>query len=152
VIEPLRLSFEVGCPVEHAFSVWTRRTSAWWPVSHTVTAEPGLEVVFEGRSGGRIFERTPSGVEVDWGEIRVWEPPRRLTYLWHLRADRADATEVDISFTDLGNATTRVDIEHRGWDRLGAKGLARRDANRAGWGGLLPHYQAACAQVEDIAR
>jgi Activator of Hsp90 ATPase homolog 1-like protein len=145
MIEPLRLSFEVACPAEHAFAVWTGQTSRWWPRSHTVTAEPGLQVVFEGRPGGRIFERTPAGVEVEWGEVTLWEPPRRLAYLWHLRADRADATEVEITFIPRGEATTRVEIEHRGWDRLGARGPDRRDANRAGWSGLLPHFVAACA-------
>ena len=54
------------------------------------------------------------GDEVDWGEITVWEPPRRLGYLWHIRTDRADATEVEIGFFDRGDSTTRVDIEHRG--------------------------------------
>ena len=29
------------------------------------------------------------------------------------------------------------------WERLGADGPARRDRNRAGWSGLLPHYLAA---------
>jgi uncharacterized protein YndB with AHSA1/START domain len=140
VIEPLRLSFEVDCRAEHAFEVWTTRTSRWWPASHTVSAEDGLDVVFEGRAGGRIFERTTSGTEHDWGEVMVWEPPRRLVYLWHLRVDRADATEVEIRFDDAGEAGTRVEIEHRGWERLGADGRGRRDANRAGWGSLLPHY------------
>ena len=78
MIEPLRLSFVVDCAVEHAFDVWTEKTSRWWPVTHTVTSEQGLEVVFEGRPGGRIFERTPAGREVEWGEITVWDPPRRL--------------------------------------------------------------------------
>jgi hypothetical protein len=100
MIDPLRLSFVVECPVDHAFAVWTEKTSHWWPVSHTVTEERGLEVVFEGRLGGRIFERTPAGVEVDWGQITVWEPPRRLGYLWHIRTDRTDATEVEISYED----------------------------------------------------
>ncbi len=148
MIEPLRLSFVVECPAEHAFSVWTAKTSRWWPVTHTVTAEPGLEVVFEGRRGGRIFERTPAGVEVEWGEVTLWDPPRRLGYLWHIRTDRADATEVEINFVDQGDATTRVDIEHRGWERLGARGPAWQDANRSGWTGVLPHYTAACARVE----
>ena len=144
MIEPLRLAFDVACPADHAFAVWTGGTSRWWPVSHTVTGEPGLEVVFEGRPGGRIFERTPAGEEFDWGEITIWEPPSRLGYLWHLRADRADATEVEITFLDQG-VTTRVEIEHRGWEHLGARGPSRRDANKQGWAGLLPHFIAACA-------
>lgn len=142
MIEPLRMSFDVDCPVEHAFAVWTARTSVWWPISHTVTGVPGLEVIFEGRPGGRIFERTPAGQEIDWGEVTVWEPPRRLVYLWHIRTDRADATEVEITFRDAGDATTRVEIEHRGWERLGSRGPGWRDANRAGWSGLLPHFVA----------
>ncbi len=35
--------------------------------------------------GGRIYERTPTGVEHEWGEVTVWEPPTRLGYRWHLR-------------------------------------------------------------------
>ena len=74
------------------------------------------------RVGGRIFERTSDGTEHDWGRIVAWEPPHRLVYSWHLRVDRSDATEVEIRFTDLDRTTTRVDIEHRGWERLGARG------------------------------
>jgi uncharacterized protein YndB with AHSA1/START domain len=140
---PLRHSFTVDCPVEHAFDMWARRTSLWWPSGHTVTAEPGLEVVFEPRSGGRIFERTQAGREEDWGEILVWEPPSRLAYIWHLRQDRADATEVEIAFTAEGADRTRVDIEHRGWERLGSKAGERRERNERGWAGLLPHYVEA---------
>ncbi len=144
MIEPLRLSFEVACDAEHAFTTWTRHTTGWWPLSHTVTVEQGLEVVFEPRVGGRIFERTASGAEHDWGEILAWEPPRRLVYLWHLRADRADATEVEITFLQQPRGT-RVEIEHRGWERLGSRGQERRDANAGGWANLLPHFVEACA-------
>ena len=147
MIEPLRLSFEVDCPVEHAFAVWTARTALWWPVSHTVSGEAGLDVVFEGRPGGRIFERTPAGVETDWGEITLWEPPRRLAYLWHIRRDRAEATEVEITFSPESDGRTRVDIEHGGWYRLGDRGPSWRDANRGGWAGLLPHFVTACAEL-----
>lgn len=147
MIEPLRMSFDVNCPVDHAFDVWTRRTSSWWPPSHTVTGEQGLQVVFEGRAGGRIFERTAMGREVEWGEITVWEPPRRLCYLWHIRTDRADATEVEIRFSRRGETATRVDIEHRGWERLGARGPSWRDTNRSGWNGVLPHFVAVCSGV-----
>lgn len=145
MMEPLRLSFSVDCPPEHAFATWAERTSLWWPRGHTVTGEPDLEIVFEARPGGRIFERTAGGREEDWGEVLVWEPPRRLGYLWHLRADRADASDVQITFTAEGDGSTRVDIEHGGWQRLGDRAPARRQANRRGWEGLLPAYVAACA-------
>lgn len=39
-------------------------------------------------------------------------------------------TDVEITFVDNGDARTRVEIEHRGWDRLGADGPGWREANR----------------------
>ena len=69
----------------------------------------------------------------------------RSGYLWHLRRDRADATEVDIRFIAQGDAATRVEIEHRGWERLGATAGHWRDRNRQGWQTLLPYFQAAAA-------
>ena len=41
VIEPIRLAFEVDCPVDHAFDVWTAGIDQWWPADHTVSAEAG---------------------------------------------------------------------------------------------------------------
>ena len=145
MIEPIRLAFDVDAPPARAFDVWASRISQWWPADHTVTAEPGLAVVLEPRSGGRIYERTAAGVEHEWGEVTVWEPPHRLVYLWHLRQDRADATEVEIRFLPHGEAATHVEIEHRGWEALGAQGEDRRDRNHGGWATLLPHYVAAVA-------
>ena len=142
MIEPIRLEFVVACPADHAFEVWTARIGRWWPADHTVSAEAGLSVVLETRPGGRIFERTSGGVEHDWGEVTTWEPPRRFGYLWHLRRDRADATEVEIRFIAAGEGTTRVEIEHRGWEVLGAEAESWRDRNRGGWATLLPWYVA----------
>ena len=91
MIEPIRLTLEVECAPEHAFRTWAERTSTWWPADHTTAGEPGLEICFEPRAGGRIFERTADGREFDWGRVLAWEPPHRLVYTWHLRADAADA-------------------------------------------------------------
>ena len=143
MIEPLRLTFDVPCRPSLAFEVWTARIHTWWPADHTASGEPDALVVLEPRAGGRIFERTASGVEHDWGEILAWEPPARFAYLWHLRRDRADATEVEIRFTPLGTAGTRVEIEHRGWERLGSGGQEWRDRNMGGWSTLLPHFERA---------
>ena len=143
-MEPLRLAFTVACPPERAFALWAAETSRWWPHGHSVSGEPGLEVTFEPRPGGRIFERTPGGVEHDWGEVVVLEPPRRLVYRWHLRFDRADATEVSVTFTPDGTGTA-VAIEHRGWERLGAVGAERRERNARGWAGVIERYRAVAS-------
>ena len=100
--EPLRITFDVACSVEHAFAVWTSGIDAWWPRDHTVTAEPGLVVVLQGGVGGRIYERTADGAEHDWGEVTAWDPPMLLGYQWHLGQDPADATEVEVRFVPLG--------------------------------------------------
>ena len=142
-MEPLRVDFTVACPPGHAFETWARRTSMWWPHGHSVSGTPGLTVNFEPRPGGRIFERTPSGEEHDWGEVLVWEPPHRLVYLWHLRFDRSDATEVEVTFTPAEHGTA-VTIVHRGWERLGSKGPERRERNRKGWAGVTQHYRRVC--------
>lgn len=143
MIDPIRIEFDVACPVERAFEVWSTRIDTWWPADHTVSAEDDLTVVLEPRPGGRIFERRSNGVEHDWGEITVWEPPTRLGYTWHLNRDRSDATDVEIRFIRRDDASTRVEIEHRGWERLGADGENWRDRNHGGWSTLLPHYVAA---------
>jgi uncharacterized protein YndB with AHSA1/START domain len=141
VTEPLELSFTVACGAEEAFDTFAVHTSLWWPHQHSFSGEDGLTVTFEPFAGGRIYERTPSGVEHEWGEVIEWEPPRRLTYLWHLAADRSDATDVEVSFTEDPSGGTLVAITHRGWDRLGAKGPTWRERNLGGWSGVLPHYR-----------
>jgi hypothetical protein len=50
-------------------------------------------------------------------------------------------------FPDAGTAphggTTRVGIEHTGWQWLGSRGGAWRDRNQHGWLRLLTHDAAA---------
>jgi uncharacterized protein YndB with AHSA1/START domain len=143
MIDPLQIVFDVGSPLEQTFELWTARTSSWWPTTHTVSAQPGVEVIIEPGVGGRIFERTPEGEEHDWGQVTVWEPPSRISYLWHLRQNREDATEVEITFAASKGEGTTVAIVHHGWDRLGTRANEGREANRHGWAGVLTHFQAA---------
>lgn len=150
MIEPLRMAFDVECAAQDAFDLWTQRSAAWWPTMHTVSAEPGVRVIFEGQPGGRIFERTPTGREIEWGQVTVWEPPSRLAYSWHIRADRADATDVEIRFVETAGGRTRVEIEHRGWERLGDRGRSWRRVNKGGWDGVLPSYVAECQRISRL--
>jgi hypothetical protein len=147
VIDPIELRFTVGCSPEQAFDVWASRTALWWPIAHTVSGASGVRVTFEPRAGGRIFERTPGGAEHEWGEVVAWDPPRELRYLWFIRRDRGDATDVTISFDGTTQETT-VTIVHEGWERLGRRGPAWRETNQAGWAGVLPDYRRACAELD----
>jgi uncharacterized protein YndB with AHSA1/START domain len=149
VIAPLALSFDVACPVEHAFTTWTSSIGSWWPRDHTVTGRRDAVIVLQDGVGGRIYERTADGDEHDWGEVTVWDPPHQLGYLWHLGRDRADATEVEIRFVSHGAAATRIEIEHRGWERLGSAAEIWRERNRIGWQTLIPQYLSALGSGSD---
>jgi hypothetical protein len=48
-----------------------------------------------------------------------------------------------IRFIARGRGETTVEIEHRGWERLGSAADAWRERNRIGWQTLLPHFAAA---------
>ncbi len=50
--------------------------------------------------------------------------------------------EVEITFAADEHDGAAVSIEHRGWERLGARGPERRQQNQHGWSSLLPHFQA----------
>ena len=142
MIPPLEFEFTVECSAEHAFFTWTNATR-WWPTDHTMSATRDVEVIFEPHEGGRIYERTPNGTEFEWGEVTVWQPPVRLEYLWHIASDRADATEVEVTFVER-EASTLVRIEQRGWERLGAGATERRSNNHRGWSDMLPRFVEAC--------
>ncbi|MDQ3894406.1 MAG: SRPBCC family protein [Actinomycetota bacterium] len=147
-IEPVRKTIAVQAPVEKAFAVFTDGIATWWPLQkHSVGADRGGEApesaVFEGRVGGRVFERSSDGSESDWGEVLVWEPPRRIVYTWHPgHADPSIATEVEVRFRPDGGGT-RVEIEHRGWERLGEPGARTRESYDSGWDTVLGRYTEA---------
>jgi hypothetical protein len=45
-----------------------------------------------------------------------------------------------------GAGQTRVEIIHRGWERLGQAAGPWRDRNQAAWQTLLPHYLTAITE------
>jgi len=139
---PLVVEFTVAASPEHAFEMWAQRPSLWWPRSHTISKADDLDIVFESRAGGRLFERTSDGVEHDWGRVTVWEPPTRLAYTWHLFFDPSQATAIEVTFADAG-AGTEVRIEQTGWERLGAAGAERRANTHKAWAAIVPGYVAA---------
>jgi hypothetical protein len=138
--DPLVIEFEVGVAPDHAFDVWTQRCATWWPRSHTMSGDPSA-ITFEPRPGGRIVERAPGG-DHDWGEVLEWVPPRRLRCLWHPFFDRAEATELDITFRAVATGTA-IRLEQRGWERLGEAAAPRRTRTEGAWGEVTAAFAGA---------
>lgn len=72
------------------------------------------------------------GSEGSRGTILVWEPPHRLVMAW--KPNRSPPpTEVEVQFIEQDDGRTRVDLEHRGWERLGDLARQGRGEYAGGW-------------------
>jgi uncharacterized protein YndB with AHSA1/START domain len=136
-------SVTVSVPVERAFEVFTAEIGTWWPLrTHAVDTERSETVIMEGRVGGRLYERTPSGEEHVWGTLVAWEPPNRIVYSWHPGRGEETAQEVEITFGPEGEGT-RVDIRHYGWERLGDRLEETIASYNEGWDKVIAVYARA---------
>ena len=142
-VEPIRQSVTVDRPAEHAFRVFTEQIDRWWPLGrHSVFGDRAATVTVEQRRGGRIVERSVDGEEASWGEILVWEPPRRIVINWHPNPDATVSTEIELRFA-AENGSARVELEHRGWERLGDEADEARSSYESGWPGVLARFTDA---------
>lgn len=142
-IEAIRKSVTVDASVERAFEIFTEGIATWWPLrTHSVGRERSETVVMEGRAGGRLYERLTDGEEALWGTILVWEPPHRLVFSWHPGRSEDTSQEVELRFTSEG-AGARIELEHRGWERLGERAAEVRPQYDEGWNGVLGLYAQA---------
>jgi DNA-binding transcriptional ArsR family regulator len=133
VIAPVLKTIVVPLPPDQAFELFFTGIAAWWPLeSHSVYGSDAASITVEARPGGHILESSSSGRTSDWGEILVWDEPRRAVFTWHPGYDDDAATEVEIRFSAEGRLT-RVDLEHRGWAALGERAEATRDGYETGW-------------------
>ena len=143
--EAIKRSVTVDCSVEHAFATFTERIHEWWPLAkHSIDAgETGAApktVIFQGEAGGQIFERTKNGEDLKWADVIAYEPPNRLVLSWNpSREQDRPRTEVEVTFTDEGGKTL-VELEHRGWERLGERAGEARQSYASGWEGVLKGF------------
>ena len=139
VIEVVRKTVTVDCAVEEAFRVFTTDALSWWPVESHSIHQTVSEIVFEPRTGGEVYEVADSGERGHWATVLEWDPPRRLVLAWNIRHREDEPTEVEVRFSTEASGT-RVDLEHRGWERLAQDGPAKRGDYDAGWGFVLDKY------------
>jgi Activator of Hsp90 ATPase homolog 1-like protein len=145
-IAPVRKTVLVQASAQHAFEVFTTGIDRWWPKTHGIGATPLKESVIEPFVGGRWYNRCEDGSDVVVGHVRVWQPGTRFVVSWEISADwkpdsRAQyASEVDVRFIPEPNGHTRIELEHRDFERMGAPGEKMRNEVDGGWPAILELY------------
>lgn len=151
-IAPVRKSIVVQASPQHAFDVFTVGLDRWWPKTHGIGSAPLRESVIEPHVGGRWLSRHTDGSEAVIGHVRTWRPGECFVVTWEINAQwkpdarAAFASEVEVRFEAEGEGRTRVSLEHRNFERMGAEpGQSMRDAVDSGWPGLLQLFATTAA-------
>jgi uncharacterized protein YndB with AHSA1/START domain len=143
----VRRSVDVAIPPSAAFELFTDGIARWWPLheGYSYGGDRAASIALEPRLGGRFFERFTDGDELQVGEVIACEPPGRIVFTWQAPG-WAGATEVEVTFSG-DDRRTRVEVEHRGWDRLGPEREGEAEGFGSGWPVVLGAYAAAASDV-----
>jgi uncharacterized protein YndB with AHSA1/START domain len=153
----IQRSFIVPAPPDAAFRTFAEDFSHWWPAEYTWSG-PVLEWIgLEPRAGGACFERGPHGFRCDFGRVLRWEPPHLLTFSWQIDPNRTPqpdpekASEIEVRFVEEPAGGTRVEFEHRGFDRHGegAEGYRAAMDSSQGWDYILDRYRREFVPRQD---
>jgi uncharacterized protein YndB with AHSA1/START domain len=149
-LEPLVKSVYVARTPAEAFEVFTAGIGRWWPLAaYSIRQAHAVTCVIEPRAGGAVYEQDDAGARFPWGEVLVWEPPRRFVMTWHPGRGAETAQEVELRFDPEG-AGTRVRLEHREWQTLGADAEEARAGYAQGWEAVLGrHFAGACGRPQE---
>jgi len=154
-IAPLRKSVVVDAAPAAAFSVFTAGIDRWWPKTHGIGQGPVKQSVLEPFVGGRWYALHEDDSSVVVGHVRVWEPGVRLVVSWEISADwkpdprPAFTSEVEVRFSAEANGRTRVDLEHRNFERMGeAGGQKMRTDVSGGWPTILELFAKEASRAE----
>jgi uncharacterized protein YndB with AHSA1/START domain len=146
-IAPVRKSIRVSASQAHAFDVFTAGLGRWWPLDHGIGKAPRKAVVMETRVGGHWYELAEDGSRTNVGKIIVWEPPQRFVMTWDINSqwkpDSTVGSEVEVRFIAEGATATRVELEHRKFEQMGAEpGEKMRKDVDGGWPAVLDRFKS----------
>ena len=146
-IAPVRKSIRVNAEPARAFEVFTAGLGRWWPRDKGIGKLPMKSAVMETRLGGRWYELADDGTQTNVGRIIVWEPPQRFVITWDINSkwkpDTTISSEVEVKFIPDGINRTRVELEHRKFEQMGAEqGETMREHVDSGWPGMLERFKA----------
>jgi uncharacterized protein YndB with AHSA1/START domain len=149
----VRRRIAVDAPIERAFDVFTKQFGDFKPAEHNLLAVAIAETVFEPKVGGFIYDRGVDGSVCRWARILAYEPPSRVVFSWdisprwQLETDPENTSEVEVRFVAESADRTRVELEHRNFDRHGPEWPAVSDgvAGDRGWPLYFDRYAALFA-------
>jgi len=143
-IAPVRKTVIVQATPEKAFEVFTAGIDRWWPKSHGIGTGPVKKSIIEPFEGGRWYTEHEDGMQAVVGHVRIWQPGKRFVVSWEISANwksdprAAFASEVEVQFLPSAQGHTRVELEHRNFERMGeTDGETMRKAVDGGWPTLL---------------
>jgi Activator of Hsp90 ATPase homolog 1-like protein len=151
---PARQATTVRSDIGHTFDTFVATIGTWWPRPFSAGHHRVRDITMHQQPGGPVYETWDDGTEVDWGTLTTWEPPQRFVMTWN---GTPAPTEVEVTFTALGPALTRVAVEHRGWEALTDEQLSKdcalpggynSGAYSAGWATILSSLADAIAHDE----
>jgi uncharacterized protein YndB with AHSA1/START domain len=144
-IAPVRKSVRVNASPSQAFEIFTSGLGRWWPRDKGIGQLPMKAAVMETRLGGRWYELAEDGTQTNIGKIIVWDPPHRFVVTWEINSqwkpDTTVSSEVEVQFIPEGANATRVELEHRKFEQLGAGGESVRTAVDGGWPAMLQRFK-----------
>ena len=154
-IAPLRKSIVVEASPAAAFSLFTAGIDRWWPKTHGIGRGPVKQSVLEPFVGGRWYSRHEDDSIAVVGHVLVWEPGERLVVSWEISADwkpdprPAFTSEVEVRFSPEADGRTRVDLEHRNFERMGDAGGEKMRSDVSGsWPTILELFAQAASRAE----
>jgi len=154
-IAQLRKSVVVDATPAQAFAVFTSGIDRWWPKTHGIGQGPVRESVIEPFVGGRWYARHEDDSIAVVGHVLVWQPGERLVVSWEISAEwKPDprptfTSEVEVRFSAAPDGGTRVELEHRNFERMGeAGGTKMRHDVGGGWPTILDLFAKAASRTE----
>lgn len=121
------VSTRIAAPPERVFAAFTEETAAWWRPNPLFRFRAGRagRLSFVPGPDGRLVETGADGTEFVVGDVRHWDPPRRLVVGWREASfDEDQDTELHVRFDEVDGGT-RVTVEHFGWDTIPIDHAAR---------------------------
>ena len=146
-VEPIRKTVTVPTAPQRAFELFTAHIQEWWPLrTHSVGEENAVGIAFGEGVGATIIETLADRTTSVWGTITGWEPPHRVAFTWHAGTPEAEATRIEVTFTQDGPGSTVVELVHSGWERR-PDGASAREGYNSGWEPVIGRFAETAASV-----